>query len=368
MTRPSLAPIIAALPATIPFVGPEVIERRTGVPFRARLGANESAFGPSPRVIAAIAAAAGDVWTYGDSENFTVRSALSAHLDTPIETISVGEGIDALLGLTCRLFLSPGDRVVTSLGAYPTFNYHVAAQGAELVKIPYENDSESLDALIRATRAAPTKIVYLANPDNPMGTWWPAEDIVRFVDAIPPETLIVLDEAYGETAPQGTLPGIGLIRPNLLRFRTFSKAYGLAGMRIGYCIGPADFIAAFDRIRNHFGVNKLAQIAAIAALEDQDYLSRTVDAIAAGRDRIAERARQLGLTPIASATNFVAIDCADASRAETLLNGLLERGIFVRKPAVPILDRCIRLSVGTPDAIELACDALEAVVNRGPRQ
>ena len=363
MKRPSLAPIIAELPATVPFVGPEVIERRTGIPFRARLGANESVFGPSPKVIAAIQSAAGDVWSYGDSEIFDVRTALAAHLGTAIDTISVGEGIDALLGLTCRLFLTPGDRVVTSLGAYPTFNYHVAAQGAELVKVPYENDRESLAGLIEACRAAPTRIVYLANPDNPMGTWWPAHEIAAFIDAIPPETLIVLDEAYGETAPAGTLPDIALARPNLLRFRTFSKAYGLAGMRIGYALGPSETIAAFDRIRNHFGVNKLAQIAAVAAIEDQAYLARTVAAIAAGRDEIARRARSLGLDPIASATNFVAIDCGNAARAQTLLDALIERRIFVRKPMVQGLDRCIRLSVGTPADIALACDALAEAVD-----
>ena len=359
MPRPTLAPIIADLPATVPFVGPEIIERRTGKPFRARLGANESAFGPSPKVIEAIAGAAGTVWTYGDSENFAIKSALAAHLGTPGETIAIGEGIDGLLGLTCRLFLAPGQRVVTSLGAYPTFNYHVAAQGAELVTVPYENDRESLDGLLDAVRAAPTKIVYLANPDNPMGTWWSAGEIARFIDAVPEQTLIVLDEAYGETAPAGTLPPITLLRPNLLRFRTFSKAYGMAGMRIGYCIGPDGLVAAFDRIRNHFGVNKLAQIAACAALDDQPYLVRTVAAIAAGRNRIAERAAALGLSALPSATNFVAIDCgADGAFAQSILERLLDRAIFVRKPMVAGLDRCIRLSVGRPDDIELACDAL----------
>lgn len=364
MKHPTLAPIVAELPATVPFVGPEVIERRTGIPFRARLGANESAFGPSPKVIAAIAAAAGEVWTYGDSENFAIRSALATHLVTPMETIAIGEGIDGLLGLICRLFLAPGDRVVTSLGAYPTFNYHVAAQGAELVKVPYENDRESLDGLIDAVRSAPTKIVYLANPDNPMGTWWSAEDIASFVDAVPADTLIVLDEAYGETAPAGTLPPIGFTRANLLRLRTFSKVYGLAGMRIGYAIGPDTLIAAFDRIRNHFGVNKLAQIAACAALDDQAYLSQTVAAIAAGRNRIAERAAGMGLAAIPSATNFVAIDCGrDGAFAQTILQRLEDRAIFARKPMAPGLDRCIRISVGKPAEVELACDALEAVLN-----
>lgn len=360
MTHPALAPIVVALPATVPFVGPEVIERRTGMRFRARLGANESAFGPSPRVIEAIAAAAPEVWTYGDSENFEIRSALAAHLGTPIGKIAIGEGIDGLLGLACRLFLTAGDRVVTSLGAYPTFNYHVAAQGAELIRVPYENDRESLDGLLDAVKAAPTKIVYLANPDNPMGTWWSAGEIADFIDSVPEETLIVLDEAYGETAPEGTLPPVGLVRSNLLRFRTFSKAYGLAGMRIGYCIGPEDVIAVFDRIRNHFGVNKLAQIAACAALDDQAYLAETVAAIAAGRSRIAERAAALGLAAIPSATNFVAIDCGrDDAFARTVLESLEASGVFVRKPMVAELDRCIRISVGKPHHIEIACDALE---------
>lgn len=364
MKLPAPAPIIAGLPATVPFVGPEVIERRTGVRFRARLGANESAFGPSPKVIEAIATAAGEVWTYGDSENFAVRSTLAAHLGTPIETIAIGEGIDGLLGLVCRLFLAPGDRVVTSLGAYPTFNYHVFAQGAELVRIPYEDDRESLDGLLDATRSAPTKIVYLANPDNPMGTWWSGEEIASFIDAVPAETLIVLDEAYGETAPEGTLPPIGLTRPNLLRFRTFSKAYGLAGLRIGYAIGVPEMISLFDRIRNHFGVNKLAQIAALAALEDQPYLNRTVAAIAAGRDRIAERTAAKGLSAVPSATNFVAVDCRrDGAFSQAILDRLQAHAIFVRRPTVPGLDRCIRISVGTPADIELACDTLEVVLD-----
>lgn len=361
MAGPELAAIIAALPATVPFVGPEVIERRMGTKFSARLGANESPFGPSPKVIAAIAQAAPDVWTYGDSENHDLKEALARHLGTPMETIAIGEGIDGLLGLTCRLYLEAGDKVVTSLGAYPTFNYHVAAQGAELVTVPYdEKDREDLSGLLDAVLAVSPKIVYLANPDNPMGTWWSAEEIIAFIDAVPGETLIVLDEAYGETAPDGTLPPITVMRPNLLRYRTFSKAYGLAGMRVGYAIGASDAIAAFDRIRNHFGVTKLSQIAAVAALTDQDYLTQTLAAIANGRNEVIKRADQLGLKPIPSATNFVAIDCCgDATRAQKLLESMQDRGVFIRKPMVAGLNRCIRMSVGTQKDIAFACDVLE---------
>lgn len=364
MAGPDLAAIIAALPATVPFVGPEVIERRTGRKFRARLGANESPFGPSPKVIAAITEAAPDVWTYGDSENYELKAALSRHLGTPMETITIGEGIDGLLGLTCRLYLEPGDKIVTSLGAYPTFNYHVAAQGAELVTVPYDhNDRESLSELLDTVLGVKPKIVYLANPDNPMGTWWNASEITAFIDAIPGDTLIILDEAYGETAPAGTLPPITLMRPNLLRYRTFSKAYGLAGMRVGYAIGTPQAIAAFDRIRNHFGVTKLSQIAATAALADQDYLGKTIAAIAAGRDEIIRRTKGLGLKPIPSATNFVAIDCgADSAYATMVLSKMQDRGIFIRKPAAPRLDRCVRMSVGTPKDIALACDVFENII------
>jgi histidinol-phosphate aminotransferase len=369
MAGPELAAIIAGLPATVPFVGPEVIERKTGSKFRARLGANESPFGPSPKVIAAIAEAAPDVWTYGDSENHELKEALAHHLGMPMDTIAIGQGIDGLLGLTCRLYLEPGDKVITSLGAYPTFNYHVAAQGAELVTVPYdENDRESLSGLLDSVLAVKPKIVYLANPDNPMGTWWSAGEITRFVAAIPEETLIVLDEAYGETAPAGTLPPITLMRPNLLRYRTFSKAYGLAGMRVGYAIGTAQAVAAFDRIRNHFGVTKLSQIAAGAALADKDYLEQTLAAIAAGRDEIISRTKDLGLKPISSATNFVAIDCgADNAYATLVLNAMQDRGIFIRKPAVARLNRCIRMSVGTPKDIALACDVLEDIIETATR-
>ena len=369
MAGPELAAIIAALPATVPFVGPEVIERKTGKKFKARLGANESPFGPSPKVIAAIAEAAPDVWTYGDSENHELKEALARHLGTPMETIAIGEGIDGLLGLTCRLYLEPGDKVVTSLGAYPTFNYHVAAQGAELVKIPYdENDRESLSGLLDTVLGVGPKIVYLANPDNPMGTWWSDDEITAFTDAIPADTLIILDEAYGETAPAGTLPPIALMRPNLLRYRTFSKAYGLAGMRVGYAIGTPQAIAGFDRIRNHFGVTKLSQVAAVTALADPDYLTRTLTAIASGRDEIIRRAKGLGLDPIPSATNFVAIDCgADDSYATMVLDAMQARGVFIRKPAVPALNRCIRMSVGMPKDIALACDVLEDIIEKTER-
>lgn len=359
MTRPRFTPVIEALPPTIPFLAPEAIMRQTGIPMRARLGANESGFGPSPSVAAAIAEAASGVWTYGDPENHDLRTALGASLGLGIDEIAIGEGIDSIQGLICRLFLAPGDRVVTSLGAYPTFNYHVAAQGGNLVTVPYREDREDLEALAQETRKAKTSIVYLANPDNPMGTWWDAGAIENFVDAIPSGTLVVLDEAYGETAPEGTMPPIGFVRPNLLRLRTFSKAYGLAGLRVGYCLGDPEILKGFDRIRNHFGVNKIGQIAALAALADTAHLQDVLGRIARARTSIADFSRELGLRTIPSATNFVAIDCGrDAAFAQAVLAGLAERGVFVRKPAVPALARTIRMSVGPDPELAIAREAL----------
>src|SRR6218665_2988587 len=145
--RPLLTPIAQSLPSTIPFVGPEAIERRTGLPIRARLGANESGFGPSPKVIEAMRAAAPMVWRYGDPEIHDLKQALAAHLMVPADTVVVGEGIDGLHGLIARLIIEPGDVAVTSLGAYPTFNYHVAGFGGRTLAVPYRDDKEDLEAL-----------------------------------------------------------------------------------------------------------------------------------------------------------------------------------------------------------------------------
>jgi histidinol-phosphate aminotransferase len=352
--RPALTPLIAALPATVPFVGPEAQERARGQKFRARIGANESSFGPAPSVIDAIARAAKDMWMYCDPDNFDLKAALAAHLGVKAENVVVGEGIDGLLGLTVRMYAPDGAPVVTSLGAYPTFNFHVAGFGARLVAIPYENDRESLDALLETVRRENAPLVYLSNPDNPMGTWWEAGEISRFIEALPETTMLALDEAYGELGPSSALPPIDIDRPNVLRFRTFSKAYGLAGIRCGYAVGEARVIRDFEKIRNHYGVNRMALAAGVAALADQPWLRTVVTKVAAGRDRISSIARDNGLAPIPSATNFVTIDCgSDGEFALKVMQGMLSRGVFIRKPTAPGLDRCIRVSVGLDHELDI---------------
>ncbi len=358
-TKPRQTDLVASLPATVPFVGPENQERARGKPFRARIGANESCFGPAPKVIAAMRAAATDMWKYCDPDSFDLKAAIAAHLRLEAANVVIGEGIDGLLGLIVRIYAAPGDAVVTSLGAYPTFNFHVAGFGARLVTVPYEQDRESLQALLEAARRENAKIVYLSNPDNPMGTWWGADEIVRLADALPETTMLALDEAYGETGPASALPASTWMRPNVVRFRTFSKAYGLAGMRCGYAFGLPGVIAAFDKVRNHYGINRMAQAACLAAIADQAYLSEAVAQICSARERIAVIGRDNGLVPIPSATNFVTMDCGSGGAfALKVLQNLIARDVFVRKPMAPGLDRCIRVSAGLPHELDIFAEEL----------
>jgi len=357
--HPLLTVLAQGLPATVPFVGPEAQERTRGKPFRARIGANESGFGPSPSVQAAIAAAAADMWKYCDPESHDLKSALASHLGVALGNVAVGEGIDGLLGLIVRLFVEPGRPVVTSLGAYPTFNYHVAGFGGRLVTVPYDQDREPIDGLIEAARRENAPLVYFSNPDNPMGTWWEADDVDRLIKSLPATTMLILDEAYGETAPASALPPLDVGRPNVLRLRTFSKAYGLAGLRCGYAVGEQETIRSFDKVRNHFGVNRMAQTAALAALADQDYLRGVIEQVDACRQRIAAIASANGLAALPSATNFVTFDCGgDGAFAHKVMQALLARDVFVRKPMAPVLDRCIRVSVGPAAEIDLFEQAL----------
>ena len=357
--RPPLSRLVAALPATVPFVGPEEQERTRGKPFRARIGANESSFGPAPGVIAAMNAAAPEMWKYCDPDNHDLKAALADFHGVAFENVVVGEGIDGLLNLVVRMYADPGSPVVTSLGAYPTFNFHVAGFGGRLVPVPFANDHEDLDGLLAAVKRENAPLVYLSNPDNPMGTWWEAADVERFMSALPSTTMLILDEAYGETGPASAQPPIDVGRPNIIRMRTFSKAYGLAGIRCGYAIGDATVISDVEKVRNHYGVSRMAQIAGVAALEDQPFLQSVTTRVAAGRERISEIARRNGLKPIRSATNFVTIDCgADGTFALKVLQSLLSRDVFIRKPMVPILDRCIRVSVGLDHELDIFAEEL----------
>ncbi|MDI7861208.1 pyridoxal phosphate-dependent aminotransferase [Rhizobiaceae bacterium n13] len=358
-------PLVSSLPSTVPFVGPEAIERNRGISVKARIGANENGFGPAPSVIAAIHEAATETWKYNDPENFDLKDALARHLGIGRENLAIGEGVDGLLGLIVRMVVEPGTPVVTSLGGYPTFNFHVAGFGGRLVTVPYAGDREDLDGLLEAAKREKAPLVYFANPDNPMGSWWEAGAIVEFARALPSDCLLVLDEAYSETAPASAIPSIAdlIEMPNVIRTRTFSKAYGLAGARVGYVIGTPGTVVAFDKIRNHFGMSRIGTAAALAALKDQAYLQEVIVRIKASRERIGAIARDNGLQPLPSATNFVAIDCGrDGAYARAIVDGLMEHGVFIRMPGVAPLNRCIRISVGPEADMALLAESLPKVL------
>lgn len=358
-----LTPLAAALPATVPFVGPEAQERTRGRPFAARLGANESLFGPSPLALRAMQDAAADVWMYGDPENHDLKAAIAAlHGVSPAHVV-VGEGIDALLGNLVRLTVEAGTAVVTSAGAYPTFNYHVTGHGGTLHLAPYRCWHEDPAALLDLARVSGARLVYLTNPDNPMGSHHPRTVIEEMIGQMPDHALLVLDEAYVELAPPGTAARVAPDDPRVIRFRTFSKAYGMAGARIGYALAEPALAAAFDRVRNHFAVGRIAQAGALAALGDARHLARVRRLAEEARARLGAIARGCGLAPLASATNFVTMDCGrDGTYARAVLQALLERGIFVRMPGVAPLDRCIRVSLGDGPAMAAFEAALPAAL------
>ena len=331
----------------MPFLGPERIMRERGHSELLRLGANESAFGPAPSAIAAMAAELERTAWYGDPDSLDLRDALARKHDCTPEHISIGSGIDDLMGLAVRAFVAPGAVAVTSRGTYPTFDYHVAGYGGTLVRVPYRSDDRpDLDGLAAAAHATSAAMVYLANPDNPSGTFYTAGQIARFRAALPKETMLFLDEAYADfVEPDELIPNA--FDAGLLRTRTFSKAYGMAGARIGYAVAHPEIVATFQKIRLHYGVNRNAQIGALASLRDDAFRAYVVAETAKGRAEYDALATSLGFTTVPSRTNFVCIDIGSVSRAVAMVDALLDAGVWIRKPGAPPLDRCIRVTVGT---------------------
>lgn len=364
-TAPRLTPIVAALPATIPFVGPEALERLRGVDIAVRIGANESLFGPSPRAVEAIRNAASSICLYGDPEGYALRRAIADHHGVALDGVVLGAGIDELLGLFVRAYQAPGEIAVMSEGGYPTFAFQVSGHGGRIETVPYLAMRNDPQALVGRARAVGAKILYLANPDNPTGSWLTATEQLAMLDHLPPDCLLMLDEAYAEFAPADAIPAIDPADPRIVRFRTFSKAHGMAGIRVAYAYGAPETILPIDRIRNHFGVNRLAQLAAIAALGDQDHVASVVAAVADGRSEYGRLAASLGFEALRSATNFVAIDVGTADRARAILAALLQdESVFIRMPGVAPLNRCIRVTVGRPEDRARFADSLQRVVSR----
>jgi histidinol-phosphate aminotransferase len=352
---PQPTPQIRVVPATTPFVAPEELARRVGRTSLVRIGANESAFGPSPRALAAMRDSLARTSYYGDPESYELRGVLAERHGCARENIVVGAGIDDLLGLIVRCYAAPGDVALMSHGSYATFTYHVIGYGLTLATVPpFADGTVDLDAVAAAARERVPKIVYLANPDNPSGTFHAAGAVERLRAALPPESLFVLDEAYADFVEPGALPA-DVIHPRTIRLRTFSKAYGMAGARIAYAIAPAETIATFQKVRLHFGVSRAAQAGALASLDDPAFIAGVVDEVARGREEYRELAARLGVRTLPSHTNFVCFEVGTRAQAEAMVGGLLERGVFVRKPGAPPIDGYVRVTIG--DAADRAAFA-----------
>ena len=363
MTIP-FSTIVKNLPATTPFVGPETLERQQGKAFRARIGANESAFGQSPLATEAMREAVAESHLYADPENYDLRQALAQLHNVEMDEICVDAGIDSLLGLTVRMLIEPGQSVVTSHGAYPTLNYHVAGFGANLVTVPYKDCHEDPDALIEASGEHGAKLVYLANPDNPMGTWHSANTLTQMINKLPDNCVFALDEAYIEFADEPIAPPIDTSNRQVIRYRTFSKAYGMAGQRIGYVIAHKDIITGFNKIRNHFGINRLAQIGALASLKDDKFLPNVRSAVNAARVKVTAFVNQHGLTALPSSTNFVAVNLGSAETAKQMIAELNKRQVFMRMPFVEPLNQYIRVGLGSDTEHEFFEQAFNEIVKQ----
>ncbi len=364
MIRPT--PAIDAIPATTPFVGPEELMRETGQNELVRLGANESAFGPSPRAVAAMTHELPRLSWYGDPESLDLRDALAAKHRCKPEQIAIGSGIDDLMGLAVRAFVAPGQSALATAGTYPTFAYHVAGYSARLVVVPYMQDgTPDCDALLAAARREAPAIVYLANPDNPSGRFILRADIERFYEALPRDTLLLVDEAYADFVEEDELLALAF-SDRLIRLRTFSKGYGMAGARIGYALTTERNVKTFQKIRLHYGINRNAQIGALASLTDDGFRRYVVNETARGREEYYALARSLDCRCIVSATNFVCIEMESAARATQIMQELLSRGVWIRKPGAPPLDSFIRVSVGTAPMRDAFAGALRAVLAEMP--
>lgn len=347
--KPTITSLIESLSATIPFIAPESIERRTGIPFTVRVGANESAFGISRRAKDAMEQAVNTISHYNDPESNDLREALANHHKVDTNQISVGAGIDDLLGLAVRTFIGPKEIAVSSLGSYPTLHFHVNGFGGTNHTVPYHpNGFNDLDALAEAANEQAASLVYLANPDNPAGTWFSASDLDLFVNSLPDSCACILDEAYIEFAPEHTAFPMNDLDPRIMIMRTFSKAHGMAGARIGYTIAAPEIITAFNKVRLHFNVNLIAQAGALASIKDLAFVAGVVTSVEVGRKDYESIAQELGLRTLPSATNFVTFDAETQQRAQLILDGLAKRGVFIRKPGAAPLDRCFRVTVGTP--------------------
>ena len=329
-----------------------------------KLASNENPLGPSPAVREAIAAALPELTRYPDGNGFALKQALAAKSGVNTAGITLGNGSNDILELVARAFVGPEHEVVFSDHAFAVYPIVTQAVGARAVSVPAKDWGHDLDAMAAAITPS-TRVVFIANPNNPTGTWIERDALEAFLDRVPENVIVVLDEAYTEYVETDDVPnGVDYLGrySNLLVSRTFSKAYGLAALRVGYGLSHPAIADALNRVRQPFNVNSLALAAALAALEDEAYLieSRRINRI--GMQQLEEGCAALGLSWIPSRGNFLAIDLG--REAAPVFQGLLREGVIVRPVANYGMPNYLRVTIGLPAENQRFLDALKQVLAR----
>jgi histidinol-phosphate aminotransferase len=338
---------IQGLPAYVPGKPVEEVEQDLKI-HAVKLASNENPLGPSPKAMEAARHALGEANWYPDGGSKRLRQVLADRFHVRPEEVFVGLGSSEIIDLASRVLLRPGLDGITSEGSFTLFAIAIRASGGNLIQTPMKNFGFGLDAMAAAVNPQ-TRIIYIANPNNPTGTAFGAAEFAAFLKKVPGDVLVVLDEAYREYAARTDLPdALELFHQynNILTLRTFSKVYGLAGLRIGYGIGHPTLVAEMNKLRTPFNVTNVGQSAALAALDDAEHVRRSVEINREERQRLYEGLRGLGLSPVPSETNFLFIPIGP--HAKSLCDELLLEGVIVRPLGWMGFPEAIRISVGSP--------------------
>jgi histidinol-phosphate aminotransferase len=342
----SLSPYVPGKPI-------EELERELGITNIIKLASNENPFGPSPHALAAMHATLADAWLYPDGSGHQLKHKLAAKLGVDPGQITLGNGSNDVLVLIAEAFLAPGLEAVYSQYAFAVYPIAVQAAGATGIVAPAQPESSRMPlghdlAAMKAAITPRTRLVFVANPNNPTGTWVPAAELRRFVKSVPAHALVVIDEAYFEYAGGIDIQnGISWLAefPNLIVVRTFSKAYGLAGLRVGYAVSHPSVAGMLNRVRQAFNVSSVALAGATAALDDEAHVSHAVAVAVAERERLAKALGELGTRTVPTAGNFLLLHAGP--RAQALFESLLRAGIIVRPVANYRLPEYLRVTLGT---------------------
>jgi histidinol-phosphate aminotransferase len=341
----------------------EEVEREYGLSDIIKLASNENPIGTSPMALSAIRDALPKINFYPDGRGYNLCQALAAHLGVDFEQVMVGNGIDGLIVQLCLAYLDEDCEVIASCSSFPVYDIYVHAMRATLVKTPLKRYGLDLEAMAEAISGR-TKIAFVCNPNNPTGTIVTAAEVEAFMAKVPEHVLVVFDEAYYEFVASNEFPHtlryIQQDRQNVVILRTFSKIYGLAGIRLGYAIAAPGIFAAMYKVKEPFAVNLLAQAAGIAALKDDTFLRRSVSENDEGRQYLYAQFRRLGLEYVESHTNFVLVKIGP--EAADIQKHLLERGVIVRPCMGYDLPEFLRITVGNEPENTRFIRALEDIL------